>query len=905
MNLTLNLFGGSVLPLVSLILLTDFTLRAQVVADGATNTLNNVTNTIAGNVTVGTNGDFTLLILTNRASLTNSGNSVIGLNVGADRNAVRITDTNSSWLMANNLYVGSNGASSTLAISNGGTVRNSTGFLGYNATSTNNVAMVTGPGSLWSNAGDLTVGNSREGNQLIVSNGGSVQNQQGILAYFFASSNNLAWITGSGSLWSNASALYVGLSGSGNQLVVTNGAVVRNNGIGYLGYNFGSASNLAVVTGAGSLWSNRLGLIVGASGAGNQLQVKDSGEVRNSMGKLGTTISSSNNLLLVTGSGSIWSSSGGLFVGESGSGNRLVVSNGGVVHSGNYGYLGYNFSSGGNSNTAVVTGPGSVWNMGTLSVGNTGSGNLLVVSNGALVAVSGASAIIGESLASGSGAIVTGTGSLLTVGDTLTVGAGGSGHWLVVSNGGGIQNARGKLDRDGNLAVVTGAGSLWKNNSEFRVGDGGSGNRLRVDNGGTVGNDGIGALGYSLFSGTNTALITDPGSQWTNLNSLYIGAFGSGNLLVVSNGAVVRNAAGLLGAFSGSSNNAAVVTGAGSLWTNASTLSVGGGGGSGNRLIISNSAAVFVGISFTLGPSTNNRIVTDGGTLRVASTLQLLGGTNVLNAGTNEVDQLLMASAAGVFEFNGGVLNARTASVSNGVVLAVGNGNRAATYRMKGTAADRHNFAAGLLITNSALFTGNGTVVGAVTVRSGGTLAPGTSVGTMILSNSPVLQGTTLMEISKNGIARTNDLIQFAGPLTYGGSLVVSNLGPTALAAGDRFVLFSSTSYSGSFPGFTPPNLGAGLNWTNKLLVDGSIEVITWNGAKIGRPTLSGTNLIFLLTGGSPNGAYDVVTATNIVTPLPNWLVVRSGTFDWLGNATVTNGIGRGELQRYFRVRSL
>ena len=207
MNLTLNLFGGSVLPLVSLILLTDFTLRAQVVADGATNTLNNVTNTIAGNVTVGTNGDFTLLILTNRASLTNSGNSVIGLNVGADRNAVRITDTNSSWLMANNLYVGSNGASSTLAISNGGTVRNSTGFLGYNATSTNNVAMVTGPGSLWSNAGDLTVGNSREGNQLIVSNGGSVQNQQGILAYFFASSNNLAWITGSGSLWSNASAL--------------------------------------------------------------------------------------------------------------------------------------------------------------------------------------------------------------------------------------------------------------------------------------------------------------------------------------------------------------------------------------------------------------------------------------------------------------------------------------------------------------------------------------------------------------------------------------------------------------------------------------------------------------------------------------------------------------------------
>jgi T5SS/PEP-CTERM-associated repeat protein len=902
MNLALNLFGGSVLPLVSLILLTGFTLRAQVVADGATNTLNNVTNTIAGGVTVGTNGDFTLLILTNRASLTNSGDGVIGLNVGADRNAVRITDTNSNWLMANNLYVGSNGASSTLAISNGGTVRNGTGFLGYSATSTNNVAKVTGPGSMWHNAGDLFVGNSRGGNQLIVSNGASVQNQLGYLAFFPASSNNLAWITGIGSLWNNSGALYVGSSGSGNQLVVTNGAVVQNYGIGYLGAN--SAGNLAVVTGAGSLWSNRLNLIVGLSGAGNQLQVMDGGEVRDSIGSLGSTISSSNNVALVTGSGSTWNNSSTLYVGESGSGNRLVVSNGGVVNGGSYGYVGGNPVSGSSSNTALVTGPGSVWSMLTLLVGATGSGNLLVVSNGALVAVNGASANIGEGLASDCGAIVTGTGSLLTVGDTLTVGAGVSGQWLVVSNGGRIQNARGKLNRNGNLAVVTGAGSLWKNTTEFRVGDAGSGNRLRVDNGGTVGNNGIGALGYSLFSGTNTALITDPGSQWTNQNDLYIGASGSGNLLVVSNGAVVRSAAGLIGAFSGSSNNAAVVTGAGSLWTNASTLSVGGSGGSGNRLIISNSAAVFVGSSFTLGNSTNNRVVTDGGTLRVAGALQLLGGTNVLNAGTNEVDQLLMANAAGVFEFNGGVLNARTASVSNGVVLAVGNGNRAATYRMKGTAADRHNFAAGLLITNGALFTGNGTVVGAVTVRSGGTLAPGTSVGTMILSNSPVLQGTTLMEISKNGIARTNDLIQSAGPLTYGGSLVVSNLGPTALAAGDRFVLFSSTSYSGSFPSFTLPNLGAGLNWSNKLLVDGSIEVITWSGAKIGHPTLSGTNLIFIVTGGSPNGAYHVVTTTNIVTPLPTWLVASSGTFDWLGNATVTNGTGPGELQRYFRVRS-
>ena len=47
-------------------------LRAQVVADGATNTLSNVTNSFTGDVTVGTNGSFTLLVLSDNALLTNS-----------------------------------------------------------------------------------------------------------------------------------------------------------------------------------------------------------------------------------------------------------------------------------------------------------------------------------------------------------------------------------------------------------------------------------------------------------------------------------------------------------------------------------------------------------------------------------------------------------------------------------------------------------------------------------------------------------------------------------------------------------------------------------------------------------------------------------------------------------------
>ena len=61
-------------------------LRAQIVADGTTNTLSNVTTNFTGDVTVGTNGSFTLLVLSDNARLTNSAHGVIGRNATAKSN---------------------------------------------------------------------------------------------------------------------------------------------------------------------------------------------------------------------------------------------------------------------------------------------------------------------------------------------------------------------------------------------------------------------------------------------------------------------------------------------------------------------------------------------------------------------------------------------------------------------------------------------------------------------------------------------------------------------------------------------------------------------------------------------------------------------------------------------------
>src|SRR2546430_16624938 len=84
-------------------------LRAQLVADGATNTLSNVTNSFTGDVTVGTNGSFTLLILSNNALLTNANNGHIGLTATAKSNEVRLVSSSARWLMGNMLAVGNSG----------------------------------------------------------------------------------------------------------------------------------------------------------------------------------------------------------------------------------------------------------------------------------------------------------------------------------------------------------------------------------------------------------------------------------------------------------------------------------------------------------------------------------------------------------------------------------------------------------------------------------------------------------------------------------------------------------------------------------------------------------------------------------------------------------------------------
>lgn len=256
MKFKMNPVIGWVLCLTSSVLLSVSTLNAQLVADGATNTLSNVTNMITGDVTVGTNGSFTLLVLSDNALLTNSANGLISRNVTARSNAVQLVSATARWLMNGVLYIGSNGANATLVVSNGAFVSDGAAIIGNLAASSNNFALVTGSGSLWTNRNGLDIGGLGRGNQMIVSNGGWVVSKTARLGVDASGSNNFVLVTGSGSVWSNALNLSVGNIGPGNRLVIEAGGLV-NDDIGLVG-DFNSASNNeALVTGLGSLWINR------------------------------------------------------------------------------------------------------------------------------------------------------------------------------------------------------------------------------------------------------------------------------------------------------------------------------------------------------------------------------------------------------------------------------------------------------------------------------------------------------------------------------------------------------------------------------------------------------------------------------------------------------------------------
>ena len=273
-----------------------------------------------------------------------------------------------------------------------------------------------------------------------------------------------------------------------------------------------------------------------------------------------------------------------------------------------------------------------------------------------------------------------------------------------------------------------------------------------------------------------------------------------------------------------------------------------------------------------------------GGVSQTIATLAGAGG--VTNSG--KVATLTLSNASGTTIFSGRISDAASASAlsfaqSGGAtnILTGTNSYRGTTSVNGGALFVNGVLGTGAVTVANSLLGGNGTLSGALTVQIGGTLAPGAGIGTLTVNSGVTLQAgsTTWIEISKT--AQTNDQLFVAGTLSYGGTLVVTNLAG-ALLAGDSFKLFQAGSMSGAFNSNALPSLSAGLAWNTNNLNRGVLSVV---------PTTP-TNLLWNLNATNLNLSWPASYTGWRLQVQTNLLTVGLNTNWWeVPGASLTNTV--------------
>jgi fibronectin-binding autotransporter adhesin len=290
-----------------------------------------------------------------------------------------------------------------------------------------------------------------------------------------------------------------------------------------------------------------------------------------------------------------------------------------------------------------------------------------------------------------------------------------------------------------------------------------------------------------------------------------------------------------------------------------------------NTSTLMNLSGTVLGTNVALECTAGNTPEDDTSVMTFSNTVAL-GGSGSLTA-----DGLAVVVLAGKTNVWGG----GTTVVSNGTLLVNGVLN------------------GGAVTVNSATLGGSGTILGSVAV-TGGVLAPGNSgIGTLTVSNSVTLDSasTNLMEINRTN-APNASLLSATSVTFNSGTLVVNNIGPTNLQAGDTFTLFAGGTISGTFAVTNLPVLpSTSLYWNTSLLSSGKIEVAS-TVPIITSPSISGTNFTLQVTS-SQSGSNYVLQATPSLSPA-TWTSIYTnvGTGGTLNFTNPTPGIPK----RFFRI---
>jgi fibronectin-binding autotransporter adhesin len=536
---------------------------------------------------------------------------------------------------------------------------------------------------------------------------------------------------------------------------------------------------------------------------------------------------------------------------------------------------------------------------------------------------------------SGIGAATADPGNLIFNGGTFAYDgvSAGTDHGMTLTNAGGTIDVT-------NGTTLTLNGSL--------VGNGGL---TKVDNGSLVLANANGYTNTTVMDGgtltVNNAASLGSGPVLLNGGNLAIGAVKPANPITAAGGWISGgNAGGLTGikSVAGSSNLGIVVTTGvfdltGDMTAYSGTITFTNAGGAIVRLNGSTGSALATWnlgdgpmdlnvrtstTNITLGAlegAAGTTLSGRGGSSNNGPTTHVIGANNqntifagVIQDGSGGTSSLTAIAkiGSGTLSLSGANIYTGTTTVSNGVLALVFNGS--ADGSINGSSSI--NISAGAILDVSGrsdgtlqlgaaqTLRGRGTINGSVnvggTVEPGG--GPGGNTGTITVTNLVTLSGTAWMKLNRANTPNSDQVVSSLGSVTYGGNLVVTNIG-AQLHAGDTFTLFSGSGLSGgTFSSVVLPNY---YMWDQSQLgVNGSIRVTGTLPppalTNVDFSQLSNSNITLHAVNGAINGPVTVLTSTNLAAPISTWTVVTSTTFDPSGNLSLSITVDPALPQSFF-----
>jgi autotransporter-associated beta strand protein len=484
-----------------------------------------------------------------------------------------------------------------------------------------------------------------------------------------------------------------------------------------------------------------------------------------------------------------------------------------------------------------------------------GNGTFNLSGTGALNIVNGNGGNLDIGTSGGHGGAV-GTGVLNQTGGTITNTA--SETWL--GEGAAGQPVSGTWNMSGGMAQL----------GELHIGVGGTGtSTLNISGSASITESYLLLANYdtNTTGNVNVGSVSQPGGTITVNADMNVGGDGFGTLTFVTNGG-------------------GMVTVTGTLYlsrfdpTADGTVNLNAGG----TLVVSYINNGWAFNEGTNSPTFNpNAFNFNGGTLRafVSSESFIQQNVNaVVQSGGAIIDDGgysvwadcafndAPGSTAGLTKLGSGTLNLTATNTYTGTTV-VSNGTLVA-----------NSLAGGITVESGATLLAAGSVAGPVIVASGGTLGGTNGIGTESFNSTLSLAAgsTTFAEITP----ASNDQIVGLTGVTYGGSLIVSNISSSPLTVGNQYQLFHSSSPgTGNFTSVTLLPAGAAtFNPSTGILTITSIGT----APVFNRPYVSSGSLVLTATGGTPGANLSLLSSTNLLTPIPNWTTNYNGAFDSNGN---------------------